>query len=613
MLSRVIRLVLLYIVAVLVMVAGHLLFMACLPGIYGDIDLATRLDVVVAGLRMDCSIAGYLSILPALILIFSLWLIPRATDRLLKIYYIAASALTGALLTLDTILYSYWGIKLDTTPFFYFSSSPTLALASASVAEIAGGLGIWIAASAVIYLLFAGAMRLTPLSDPVRIHNRRSSLIVLVLLAAALFIPIRGGFTVATTNLSSAYFSTEARLNHAAVNPIFSLMYSATHASGFDKDMRFMDPAEAARIAAPLKAPAAYQSTAADSLLTVDRPDIVLVILESFSSHLLPVQGGENIAPRLDSIARSSLLMTEVYASSFRTDRAIPAILSGLPAAPDEPVMKHTAIAERLPGLPAALARAGYRSTYYYGGDINFTNQRAYLRSAGIDSIVSDTDFPISQRISKWGVNDGFLFDRVVADERARTDEPASPRLTVVQTSSSHEPFDVGPFVRHSDPAANAFAYTDSCVGAFVDSLAASPRWERTLVILMPDHYGCYPSVPDERARHHIPLIMTGGALATRGTIATPAAQSDLAATLLAALGLPADEFPFSRDILATPAPRLAVFSEPDFAAGIEADGSMIRLPLTGSVPTDSSSRPLQAYLQELYTYLSSLSSQTAK
>ena len=161
---------------------------------------------------------------------------------------------------------------------------------------------------------------------------------------------------------------------------------------------------------------------------------------------------------------------------------------------------------------------------------------------------------------------------------------------------------------------ANAFAYTDSCTGAFIDSLALSPRWGRTLIVLIPDHYGCYPKGLDERSRHHIPLIMTGGALALRGKIDTPAAQSDLAATLLAALGLDAGDFPFSRDILATPSPQLSMFSEPDFAAAIAPDGTMTRLALTGApLPDDSSSRRLAAYLQNLYTYLSKLSSPSVK
>lgn len=49
---------------------------------------------------------------------------------------------------------------------------------------------------------------------------------VLLLLTGLLFIPIRGGFTVSTMNTGKVYFSTNLRLNHAAINPAFSLMES---------------------------------------------------------------------------------------------------------------------------------------------------------------------------------------------------------------------------------------------------------------------------------------------------------------------------------------------------------------------------------------------------
>lgn len=608
--SRILRIIVLFVGAVAVMALGKLLFMLCLPDIYGGYGFGDYMSAVGAGLRMDCSMAGYLTIFPGLVTALSVWLLPQPVKRILSVYYLLAALLVAAAATIDTILYSYWGMKLDTTPLFYFASSPSLAMASAPAWQIVAGIAGWLAASALVWLWFLLLVRLTEPPVRERLHHRGRTAAVAFLLTAALFIPIRGGVTVSTMNLSSAYFSTDPRLNHAAVNPLFSLLYSASHSDGFATEMRFFDDdAEAARLAAPALAPERNDSTAADSLLSVRQPDIVLVILESFSSHLLPVQGGERIAVKLDSIARRGLLFSSVYASSFRTDRAIPAILSGIVAPPNEPLMKHTATAERLPGLPDALRRAGYRTAYYYGGDINFTNQRAYLLSAGIDTIVSDVDFPISQRVSKWGVADGPLYERILADEERRDDR--APRFTVIQTSSSHEPFDVGEFSRHSDPAANAFAYADSCLGAFVDSLALSPRWSRTLVVMVPDHYGCYPRGLDEAGRHHIPLVMTGGALALRGTVATPGAQSDIAATLLAALGLPSYDFPFSRDILATPAPRLSIFSEPDFAVGVAADGTMTRLDLTGemSVPTDSASRCLAATLQTLYNYLSNLSS----
>lgn len=615
MISRIIRPALLYLVALLVMAAGKLAFMLCLPDIYGAYSGAELWNVIKAGQTMDNSLAGCITLIPALLTVLSVLMLPQVIDRAMRIYYIPVALLMGAVWVTDTILYSYWGIKIDITPFFYLSSSPALAMASAPFWQICLGAVAWLVISAIIWGIFSLAVKVTPFSDPSRMRRRWPAALAAFIITLLLIIPIRGGLKASSANLSSAYFSADPHLNHAAVNPITSLVYSASNASGFGSEMHYMDPKEAARLSAPLMA-RNERSTSADSILSTRRPDIYLIILESFSSKLLPVQGGENIAPKLDSIARQGLLFTQAYASSFRTDRAIPAILSGIPAPPTQPLLMHISTAERLPALPAELRNAGYATTYYYGGDVNFTNQKAYLTAAGIDTIVSETDFPEAQRLTKWGVRDADLFDRVTEDISRLPSDASAPRFTVVQTLSSHEPFDVGEFSRHDDPAANAFAYTDSCLGVFLDRLAASPRWDETLVVITPDHYGCYPKGLDAASRHHIPMIMTGGALAGHGRIATPASQSDLAATLLAAISLPSDKFPFSRDILSSPSPSMAIFSEPDFAATVDKDGRITRLNLTGdtaNAPSDPFSLTIEAYLQTLYSYLSKHTLQSSK
>ncbi len=53
-------------------------------------------------------------------------------------------------------------------------------------------------------------------------YRRQNVSLALLLLTAALFIPIRGGFSVSTMNLSKVYFSQDQRMNHAAINPAFS-------------------------------------------------------------------------------------------------------------------------------------------------------------------------------------------------------------------------------------------------------------------------------------------------------------------------------------------------------------------------------------------------------
>lgn len=172
--SRVVRLVVLYLAALAIMVVGHIIFMACLPGIYSSIPWSDRMAAVGAGLKIDRSIAAYLTIIPGLIAVMSIWLLPVVTDRITRAYYAIVAPIVAGAMTLDTLLYSYWGMKLDTTPFFYFASSPRLAMASAPWWQIAAAVAAWIAGSAAIYLIFRSSLRLTPITAtqrPLRTHR----------------------------------------------------------------------------------------------------------------------------------------------------------------------------------------------------------------------------------------------------------------------------------------------------------------------------------------------------------------------------------------------------------------------------------------------------------
>lgn len=211
-----------------------------------------------------------------------------------------------------------------------------------------------------------------------------------------------------------------------------------------------------------------------------------------------------------------------------------------------------------------------------------------------------DKDFPVSQRLGKWGAHDDVLFDRVAADFDKRDGE--KPVLKVAQTSSSHEPFKV-PYSKLENPAANAFAYTDSIVGNFMERLKASGRWENTLVVLVPDHYGAYPKpIESMKERHHVPLIFTGGALKQVGKNAVPASQADIAATLLGMLGLDHSAFTFSKDVFDKRAPKFAFFLEPELAGIVDDKGYAAINVISGEVVETSGADPsidrLKAYIQ---------------
>ncbi len=58
--------------------------------------------------------------------------------------------------------------------------------------------------------------------------------------------------------------------------------------------------------------------------------------------------------------------------------------------------------------------------------------------------------------------------------------------------------------------------------------------------------------------------------------IDTYASQIDIAATLLAQLGLPHDEFTFSKDIMNPSSPHFAYFTRPNYFGMITADNQLV-------------------------------------
>lgn len=610
--------------------------------VYASVIGASAIDwlrVVRHGFAMDLCVAGYLTVIPGLLLVGELISGKRWIRTALDIYMGVAAVLVAVIYCLDLGLYGSWGFRLDMTPIFYVTTSPMSAMASVQWWHwFAGviGMGAICAAMWLLYRHTAGTVEVTPPSAGGR--KRLWQPAAMLLATGLLFIPIRGSVTVSTMNLSRAYFSTNQRLNHAAVNPAFSLLYSATHQGNFSSQYDFMPDQEADRVVESLSylptdsAPTDSVTAAATatSLLSTPRPDIVMVILESFSAHLIPSLGGEDIACGLDSLAREGMLFTSFYASSFRTDRGLAAILSSFPAPTSTSLLKYVDKFEKLPSLPSVLREEGYDAAYYYGGDANFTNMQAYLVSSGFSRIISDKDFPVADRTSKWGAHDEKVFARAFNEikEGATGRRRGVPKLTVVQTSSSHEPFEV-PYANPrfaGEPRKNAFAYTDSCLRVFVDSLRTLPSWHKTLLVVLPDHYGCWPeNISSAPERHHIPLVMAGGALTVSGKrVGKLSSQTDLGATLLAMMGLTSEKLPFSRDIFSDHTAPLAIFTEPSLIGIVTPSDTLVYNPdadavvyqthlIRSSVADDdayASSRLLkgaQAHLRKLYSTLDGL------
>jgi len=591
---------------------SKLVFLAVYASIIEGISASDWWDVIWHGLVLDVAIAGYLTIIPALIFIASLWTESKVTEWIWKGYVGIVAFISSLAYVANIALYGFWGFPLDNTPLLYIKTSPSDAMASVTTGQLIGGLLAVCASTVFIYLLITRLVKL-----PKAQQNGKPLLqtIVILLLTALLIIPIRGGFGAGTNHTGAVYYSTNIRLCHAAVNPIFCFIESVTHDEDIADRYCFMDDKEATDIFGDMTCTALRaDSVGILSLRGENQPrNVVVIMLESFSKYIMTEAGHvKGITPNLDRYSKEGMYFTRFYANSFRTDRAIVSILSGLPAQPTMSVMDIPHKSTALPSIASAMGKAGYNSTFYYGGDTNYSNMKSYFMGTGFQNVVSDKDFPKELHTGKWGVADGPVYERILKD--MISSDKKERHLRVVMSESSHEPFDV-PFKSHiKEPELNAFYYADKCLGEFVEALKKKTDWDNTLVLIVPDHLGAYPLNIDNYAmwRYEIPMILLGGKI-TAQQVETIGCQTDIPATLLGILGIEHNEFLFSKDILDAKAPHFAFFTFPDAMGMVTEENTVIYDNALNKAVFDEGSnkglnkKKVQAYLQKLYDKIADL------
>ena len=502
-------------------------------------------SVITHGFTLDLSTALYILTVPILVTIVGLWVgnLPRAAGILrwvMRIWFALVAIALSLAFVADTSLYPFWGFKLDASCLQYLST-PTEAMASVSTGYMVARFIVWLLVAFIIYKGYP-EFRLRPAS------KKLLRTLFYLLLLPVVIIGIRGGIHESTTNIGQAYFSQNQFLNHSAVNPVFSFLSSLEKTASDIPEYHFMEEPERAALMRDVFPTVSEQS---DTLLRTNRPDIVIILLESCGGIFTEDIGGrKDIMPRFNKLVDEGVYFSNFYANSYRTDRGTLCTWSGYPSFPRSSLMKMPAKTRFLPGIAKSVLKEGYHTSYIYGGDINFTNMRSYLVTIGFDQFCWMKDYTMEQqRTSKWGVRDDItfvtLYDQITAPKANGTH-----RLIGYSTLSSHEPWDV-PTHRLSEEIPNAFNYLDECLGNFIDKMKQTPQWDNLLVILLPDHGYSYFGVDETHELHdHVPMLWLGGALRGPRRVEQFCNQTDLPATLLGQMGLPHDDYLFSRDVM---------------------------------------------------------------
>ena len=514
------------------------------------------------GLRMDASMAAYVTIPFCLFLLLGIFSERITKSKLLLIYTGIILVPILMIIFCDLPAYNAWGYRLDATPLKYLKS-PGEAWASVSNLPLIWFLILWI----ISFMIFIKFFKLYFIKNEDGFNYSKQKCIqflLMLLFITAQIIPVRGGFQLAPINQSTVYFSTNNFSNLTAINVTWNFIHSLSHnLNDTENPFQYIDNQAATRLTDSILKDEGHTIKIID-LEKTPKPNVIVIVWESLTKKAIDLsKNGTVVTPGMNQLKKEGVYFSDIYASGDRTDKGIVAVLSGYPAQPTTSIIKVPQKADKLPKLPKIFAEKNYNSSFYYGGELEFANMKSYLMGSGFNSFTSKDDFEKKDQNSKWGAHDGVVKNKVLAD----INKMNSPFFTTWLTLSSHEPYEtpISTVIKGNDDESmflNSIHYSDSIVYEFVQQCKKQPFWKNSIIIIVADHGHRLPRSNKKIEDFKIPVLWLGGALTKTGMdINNTGSQIDIAATLLAQLNMPYESFKWSKNLLSDQSNKWAYFS----------------------------------------------------
>lgn len=541
-----------------------------------QLSIGTIASAMWYGLRMDLSVAAYI-LAPVCFFVLISLLIPIFNRAVLyRIYTFIILLLVFLISFTDLEIYGQWGFRIDATP-LKFLSNPREVYASVSHLPLFWLILGFVVVFALFFLAFnriIGRFFFTSQS-----RHKIITAVALLLFTGSLVIPVRGGFQLAPLNQSGVYFSTVNYANHAAVNATWNFLHSLVSRGSSGKNpYLYLAPENVKSVTDSLYAGDGHTRRILRE--EHDRPfNVIFIIWESFTEKVLDLAVNKTeVTPHFNRLRNEGVFFNHVYSSGDRTNKGIPAILSGYPAMPATTIIHSPAKSQKVQVISKLFKEKGYATPFFYGGEPEFANIKSYLLYGGFQPIVGKDDFDAKDMNSKWGAHDGVVMQKVVTD----LNKTKEPFFAAWLTLTSHEPFEtpVAPVFEEKDNTAkflNSMHYTDAVINDFINECKKQSWWDHTVVIITGDHGHPLPESFNKAKDFRIPLLWLGGAVDAKGLVVNKiVSQLDIATTLSKQFNFAGNEFPFSRNMMDSTAGEWAFFTFNNGFGYIDASGTLV-------------------------------------
>ncbi len=307
-----------------------------------------------------------------------------------------------------------------------------------------------------------------------------------------------------------------------------------------------------------------------DMPVPVRKPNVVVVICESFSSYKSSMEGNPlNTTPFFASMCSNGAYFNRCFTPSYGTARGVWATITGIPdvgltktsSRNPNAVNQHTIMNDF----------KGYEKHYFIGGSLSWANIRGLLTNNIKDLRLHEQDDYDAEKIDVWGISDKNLFleaNKALAKE-------TKPFIAVIQTADNHRPYTIPDedkktfkllnvakdsikrFGFESVDEYNAFRYTDYCYQQFIEAAGKEAYFGNTIFIFVGDHGiggdagSMLPLVwTQDLTAMHVPLLFYAPGLIAPAKYSMNVSQVDVLATAAGLCRIPYTNTTLGRDIL---------------------------------------------------------------
>jgi phosphoglycerol transferase MdoB-like AlkP superfamily enzyme len=302
---------------------------------------------------------------------------------------------------------------------------------------------------------------------------------------AMAIIAIRGGLQLRPITLSNAVLTEKHENIPLIINTSFSIL--KTLESQKLEALHYFSAEELKQYVHPIKN---YSIRSHPSSRATSKPNVVVIILESFGKGFTGIGGRQSFTPFLDSLMGQSMTFDFAFANAYRSADGIPAVLSSIPFFMNDPFPLSPYATNKIDALPSLLKQDGYATSFFHGGTNGTMNFDTYTKNAGFESYYGRTEYNNNQDYDgTWGIwDEPFLqyFSNKLSEEK-------QPFFSSIFTLSSHEPFAL-PSNYKNTPLSKlkgiqrGIAYTDMALRKFFESASKTDWYANTLFVITADH-----------------------------------------------------------------------------------------------------------------------------